>query len=250
MAVGDIDAVLERLEGVIGETVRARSRAGYFAAMYRKVTFAIRKAVVAGRFDDNERMTHLDQVFAQRYLDAYGTWRRGEQPTAAWQAAFNAGRQWRPIIIQQLLVGMNAHINLDLGIAAATVAPGRELAGLRADFERINDILAGLVGGFIAAVSEVSPWIGFLDRFGGRTDQALVRFSIEIARRQAWELATQLAAVPPARWGEHIAARDAATVTLTGTILHPGPILPLGLLLIRLRESNNVPRVIEALGEA
>ena len=44
------------------------------------------------------------------------------------------------------MIGMNAHINLDLGIAAATVAPTpAELEALHADFNRINDVLARLV---------------------------------------------------------------------------------------------------------
>jgi hypothetical protein len=247
MSLAEIDAVLARLDGVIEETIRSRSRAGYFAAMYRKVTVAVRDAIVAGRFEDNARMVRLDRVFADRYLDAYDEWRRGDSPTAAWQAAFDASERWRPIVIQQLLVGMNAHINLDLGIAAATVAPGAELAGLRSDFDLINDVLADLVDGFMASVDQVSPWIGFLDRFGGRTDQAVVAFSIEVARSQAWELAVRLASAPPDTWGDVIAARDSSTARLTKTILAPGPILPVGLFLIRLRESNDVPQVINLL---
>ncbi|MGA9594969.1 MAG: DUF5995 family protein [Acidimicrobiia bacterium] len=248
MAVPDIEVVLERIEGVITETERARSRAGYFAAMYRKVTVAVRDAIVAGRFDDNDRMARLDRVFAERYLDAYDLWRDSGHPTTAWQMAFDASLRWRPIIIQHLLVGMNAHINLDLGIAAATVAPGSELAGLRSDFDLINNILGELVDGFMDAADEVSPWVGLLDRFGGRTDQTLVRFSIEIARRRAWELAVQLANAAPDAWGGIIASRDTATAELAGAILAPGPILPAGLVLIRLRESNDVARVIEVLG--
>jgi hypothetical protein len=247
VSVAGIEVVLQRLEGVIADTISQRSRAGYFAAMYRKVTVAVRDAILAGRFDDPDRMARLDRVFAERYLDAYGAWRSGGPVTDSWSAAFVASRRWRPIIIQQLLVGMNAHINLDLGIAAATVAPGAQLTGLRSDFDVINEVLAGLTDGFMNDVDEVSPWVGFLDRFGGRTDQAFVRFSIEVARRQAWELATQLAASPE-QWDSIIRVRDTATAQFTKTILRPGTILPAGLFLIRLRESNDVTRIIEVLG--
>ncbi len=248
MSVAEIDVVLRRLEVVLDDTIHNRSRAGYFAAMYRKVTVAVRDAVVAGRFADSDRIARLDRVFAERYLDAYDEWRRGGRPTEAWQAAFDASGRWRPIIIQQLLVGMNAHINLDLGIAAATVAPGAQLADLRSDFDLINDVLAELIDSFMDRVEVVSPWVGILDRFGGRTDTAVVRFSIEIARRRAWDLAVALAAASPGEWGGIIAARDSSTAALGRTILSPGPILPAGLLVIRLRESNNVLRVIDLLG--
>jgi hypothetical protein len=247
MAEGDIAEVLERIEGVIGDTVRTGSRAGYFAAMYHKVTVNIRDAIAAGRFEDGDRMARLDRVFAERYLDAYEQWRHGEPTTRSWQKAFDASRRWRPLILQHLLVGINAHINLDLGIAAATVAPGSELAGLRSDFDLINDILGDLVGGFMDAVDAVSPWIGLLDRIGGRTDQALVRFSIDIARRRAWELAVDLAGAEASVWPDTISSRDSATADLSGAILKPGPFLTAGLLLVRVRESNDVGHVIEVL---
>jgi len=50
MSVAEIDLVVERLDVVINETIRSGSRAGYFAAMYRKVTLAVRDAIIAGRF--------------------------------------------------------------------------------------------------------------------------------------------------------------------------------------------------------
>jgi hypothetical protein len=248
MALADIDIVLQRLDDVVAETTLNGDRAGYFAAMYRRVTLAIREAVVAVRFEDGQRMARLDRVFAERYLDAYDQWRAGDEPTVSWQQAFAATRRWRPVIIQHLLVGMSAHINLDLGIAAASVAPGGDLPGLRADFDTVNRVLAELVDGFMDDVNEVSPWIGFLDRIGGRTDQALVRFSIEIARRQAWALAEQLAAASSDQWTDVIESRDRATADFAHPILRPGPQLSTGLLLIRLRESNDVPHVIGVLG--
>jgi hypothetical protein len=144
---------------------------------------------------------------------------------------------------------MNAHINLDLGVAAASVVPGTELAGLRSDFDTINDVLAELIDEFMDDVDRVSPWIGFLDRIGGRSDQAIVRFSIEVARRQAWSLAEELANAAPDEWGEIIDERDHETAGITRTILRPGPILPIGLLVIRLRESNDIRKVIDLLGD-
>ena len=60
--------------------------------------------------------------------------------------AFEAATRWRPIILQHLLLGMNAHINLDLGIAAATVAPREALPSFQHDFDEINVILTGLIG--------------------------------------------------------------------------------------------------------
>lgn len=249
MALDEIDRLIERLGAIVDRAKVESSRAGYFAALYRKVTVAVREGIVAERFENPTLMTELDVVFAHRYVEAHDSWRADEKPTAAWDAAFSAVGRWRPLIIQQLLVGMNAHINLDLGIAAATVAPGDRLHELKNDFFEINRLLGSLVRGVIDDVATVSPWIGALDRIGGRTQDTIVKFSIDVARDEAWRLAEMLAALPADSWHEDVDARDVWTSGFTGHILRPGPFLPIGLLFIRLRESSDVARVIDALGD-
>ena len=142
---------------------------------------------------------------------------------------------------------MNAHINLDLGIAAATVAPGAELKALEGDFMTINAILGRLVDGIAADIAEVSPWIGLLDRIGGRADNALINFSIEVARIEAWELANQIAPLPDSERESVVAARDEWTAGFGDFLLHPHWLLRGGLFAIRSRESNDILRVIDVL---
>lgn len=242
-----IDRVVARLTDIVDWARADASRIGYFAAMYRTVTLGVKAAIEADAFEDSDRMTGLMVVFAERYLDAFERFRAGTGPTEAWQASLEAASHRRPIIVQQLLTGMNAHINLDLAIAAATVCPGAELAPLQRDFYRINQLLGDMIDGFLEAVATVSPWIGFLDAFGGHTDQVLIRFSINRARDAAWTLAGQLAALDRSDWGTPIAARDHWTARFSQSILSPGWMLSTGLLLIRVRESNNVRRVIDVL---
>jgi len=200
----NIDQVIARLETIVAANRAAADRAGFFAAMYLAVTREIKHAIDAGVFEDGARMDRFDQVFAQRYIDAYADYRSGVAPTTAWRVAFDATDDWRPIIVQQLLAGMNAHINLDLGIAAATVAPGEAIGGLKHDFDQINQVLAGMTAGFMADVQAVSPWIKLLDRIGGSGERVVIRWSIDIARDRAWVLATELAALPAEQWSSHL----------------------------------------------
>ncbi len=65
-----IDEIVVDLTEIVERARADKSRIGYFAAMYRKVTLAIKEAIDAGEFDDAERMSLLDVVFAQRYVDA------------------------------------------------------------------------------------------------------------------------------------------------------------------------------------
>lgn len=242
-----IDDVLHELDQILAESLSHGSRLGYFAALYRKVTRKVKEGIESGYFEDGPRMERLDVIFADRYLEALAAYRRGEKPSAAWLLAFEAAGRWRPLILQQLLVGINAHINLDLGIAAATVAPGSSLAALRTDFDRINEILFSLVAEVENTIGEVSPWIALLVRIGGKVDDAIVRFSLKIARNEAWRFAQKLAPLNPDTWGPAIAEKDRLTTLLGEEVLSPGPFLRFGLMFIRMRESNDVRRVIELL---
>jgi hypothetical protein len=243
-----IDAVIATFDDLIPGDIRARSRLGYFAALYRGVTIQVKEGIGAGRFDDGPRMERLDVTFANRYLTALGQFRRGESPSRCWSVAFDAASRWRPLILQQLLLGMNAHINFDLGIAAATVCPGAELASLRHDFDAINTILASMVNQVIDEINEVSPWIKFLDQIDPSADDAVINFSMDRARACAWDFASTLAPMAPEDWGPVLGARDREAAGLGRLIFHPaGLLFKLGLLLIRVRESSDVPRVIAVL---
>jgi hypothetical protein len=145
---------------------------------------------------------------------------------------------------------MNAHINFDLGIAAAEIAPGDELRSLQHDFDEINNILAGLVGQVESEINEVSPWINFLDHIDPRADVAVVNFSMDKARESAWDLATTLAPLSPSPWTPHLALRDLEATALAALVRNPvGLIFKLGLILIRSRESSDVARVIDLLNQ-
>jgi tetrahydromethanopterin S-methyltransferase subunit B len=253
VTITSIDGVLAALDETIARALADGSRLGYFAAIYRNVTAKVREGIQTGFFDDGPRMERLDVVFASRYLDALAAFESGGSGagtpgsvTASWRTAFDAAATARPIILQHLLVGINAHINLDLGIAAATVAPGEQLASLRRDFDRINEILASLMAGIEDEISSLSPWIKLLRRIGGRDGDELVRFSIEIARTQAWAFATELAPLDQAHWSGPIGARDTVVARLGRAVLHPG-LLSVGLAVIGARESKDVRGNIEVL---
>ncbi len=244
--VETITDVLDALDAIIADAMDQGSRVGYFAAIYRKLTAKIAEGIETGFFDDGERMERLGVVFADRYLQAYDAFRAGGSTTRSWARAFEATTSARPIILQHVLAGMNAHINLDLGIAAAEIAPGDALPDLRLDFDRDNEIISTLMDEVARDIGVVSPWIGLLDRLGGRHDDEIIRFSIEAARSAAWRFAVELAPLAREDWGGPIGARDTSVARLGGVVLNPG-LLSLGLLLIRVRESTDVRQVIEVL---
>ena len=242
-----IDDVIDELGRIVSSCRDEKSAAGYFPALYRRVTIGVRDWIRDGRFDDGERMERLDVVFADRYLDAWRTWRGGGTPTRSWVVAFDATRDWAPTTLQHLLLGINAHINLDLGIAAAQVSPPGELPALGDDFGRINALLASMVDDMQERLAEVWPLLRFLDWASGGDDEATVNFSMARARDAAWGFAHRLAALPPADRPAAIDGADAVVAAMGNRIRRPGPLIGTVTRMVRLGELRSRPRVIDLL---
>lgn len=250
MQARDTTDVLEALDGIIAESIRRPSRLGLFAALYRHVTARVRAGIREGAFDDGPRMERFDATFANRYLDAYAAHACGEATSRSWRVAFAAAEDPGLICLQHLLLGMNAHINLDLGIAAAEVCPGDALPGLRRDFDAINDILGDLLGAVQAAIGGVSPLFHVLDALCGSGDEHLASFSMVQARKQAWRSACLLAQLPAAARPLLIGALDQQTAVLGRLLVRPDPLTAGAIAVIRRREPDDVAAVVRALRAA
>lgn len=242
-----IDQVLQELDVIIAGAITGSSRLGFFAALYRQVTLRVKQGIAAGLFDDGPRMAKLDAVFANRYLSALAAWQADGAPSQCWLLAFQAAARDDLIILQHLLLGINAHINLDLGVAAATVCPGAALPGLHADFNRINDILGALTKDVQIALARFSPLIHLLDEVGGAVEDELVNFSVTIARDDAWRHAELLASQTPDQQAATIEVIDDKTTFLGRLIADPGRALTLVPDAVHLAESNDIPAIIAAL---
>ncbi len=89
MRANDIDDVIEALTGIVARARDQADRTGYFAALYRQVTVAVRDAITAGRFDDGQRMSRFDALFGNRYFDALDAWRAAVAAPAAGRSRSN-----------------------------------------------------------------------------------------------------------------------------------------------------------------
>ncbi len=231
-----IDDVINQLAAIVEWSKENDSRMGYFAALYRKVTIQVKKGIVEGHFDDGPRMERLDVIFANRYIHACYQYQTGLTPTQSWVRAFDATERWWPIVLQHLLMGMNAHINLDLGIAAAETVPPDQLKNLKGDFNKINAVLASLVGGVQAELAEIWPVLGILNRYLGNVRESIINFSMEKARDAAWSFAEELSPLTGPSRSVAIAEKDAMFARFSDVILHPGFTLSVVLKIIRLGE--------------
>jgi Family of unknown function (DUF5995) len=239
--------------GELGEAVevcrRAKHRAGYFAALYWRTTKAVRARAESGRFEDRDRMERFANSFAQRYLAAFRAWQSDAPMSESWKLAFDTAAKHRPIVLQHLVLGMSAHINLDLGIVVADMArdaPGG-LTSLRFDFDLINDVLSEELDASQACVDRVSPFIGLADRLGLGSDEALGGFALRVARRGAWQSAEELSKCTVTERDAAIVRRDQAVAKFSSGLVHPGGLLGVAMAVVRVGERHSVPKVIDAL---
>jgi hypothetical protein len=242
-----IDQVIDQLAEIIDWSRKTKSRLGYFAALYRKVTIKVKEGIAENFFDDGERMERLDVIFANRYLAAVEAYRNNAQPTNCWIYSFQVAKQRWPIVLQHLLLGMNAHINLDLGIAAARTVPSTELPSLHEDFNRINKILTGLVGDVQNDLAQIWTILRLMNRYLGNTQTAIINFSMEKARDNAWSVAERLAPLAGSAQKDEIAKLDAEVAAFAQVIRHPGIVGSAVSGLIRLGERGSIPKKINIL---
>ena len=229
----------------------ARGRAdrrGWFTAMYRQTTTAVRARIVAGEFDDPERMGRFVERFAARYLGPFHDWQDGRPVPRCWRLAFAAGPD--KLILQHLLLGMNAHVNLDLAVVAAETCPGDEIKSLHDDFMRVNDILGALLPRVRGCIGRFSPLLDVIDRIGGGDDDEVLNFSIRVARNEAWSQALVLAATDdPGRRAQLIESLDRGVAVLGKLVASPGGLLQRAVDLVAATESDDVVAVMDALGQ-
>jgi Family of unknown function (DUF5995) len=250
MQAANIAQVLEHLESLVADFEAQGSRLGFFAALYRQVTLEVKKGIERGFFDDGPRMDRFDTTFANRYFAALDALQSGGMPTRSWKVAFTAMEQPQEIILQDLLVGINAHVNLDLPIAAALICPGDAIQGLQGDFDKINQILASLIQGVESVIARFSPLIELLEKVGGKDAAEALNFSIDVARQDAWTHAVILAHQRPALQALTIEALDGKVSFLGRLIANPTGLVGKAVELIRLTESDDVVAVTEALDNA
>lgn len=242
-----IDEVITQLTAIVAWAKQNNSRIGYFAALYRKVTLQVKKGIEQNEFDDGPRMERLDVIFANRYIEACYQYQTGRMPAKSWARAFDATQQWWPVVLQHLLLGMNAHINLDLGIAAAETVPPHQLQNLKGDFDKINGVLASLVGGVQDELAQIWPILGFLNRFLGSAQTILINFSMEKARDAAWSFAEELSPLSGEQRRQAIAEKDEMMALFSNVISHPGVTGSVVTKLIRLGERGTTRQRIEIL---
>lgn len=243
--VSDPREVVPALETIIDRCQSEGNPIGFFAALYRLTTIKILDAVEREEFEDNPRMERMDLNFANRYLAAIEAHFNGEKASQAWEATFEAAADPKVTVLQHLFLGMNAHINFDLGVAAAVTCPQDKIFNFENDFNQINSVLESLFGVVCQDLHEVWPPLKIFDKFGKPLENIVLSIGMESERRLAWEKAVVLAQSTEEHFKEACKEIDNDTYRIGERILHPGFLLKPLFRLVKSEEKGTVAEQIE-----
>jgi hypothetical protein len=244
-----INEVIQFLDEIIESSKQEQSAIGLFTTLYREVTLKIKEGIDNGSFQDGPRMEKLDVIFANRYLNAYYQYQAKQKPSECWEFSFQKGEIFWPIVVQHLLLGINAHVNLDLGIASAQVSTVENIETLKSDFDQINTILSNLVESVEKCLIKIWPTLTIILKFSGKIDNFFIDFSMKTARDGAWKFANEFVALPENQREATIQERDIKITKIARLISNPGYLVSGVFKFIRLFEKGTVAQKIIDLGK-
>lgn len=242
-----IDEVLKRLDEIIIWAEVNQSTMGYFAVLYRRMTLAVKIGIENNQFEDGTRMEKLDVAFANRYFEAFQLVQKKMATTKSWHSAFQATKSNEITVIQHLLLGINAHINLDLGIAASNISKKEDILKLEKDFKQINTIISALIDDTKLQLSKIwLPFRIFTSLLKTESD-GVINFSIKVARTFSWENAKILTNLAENNRPNHINEMDKNVAFLASKIVNPKWFMSTILWFIRKGEAGTVNEKIQFL---
>ena len=231
---GGIDALIDRMEGLLAP-LEARGDPGrYFLATYLRTTRAVKEELERGGFRDTGWVERWDVAFADLYLDALEVAGAGRRPPEPWAVAFGAAAQDRLPPLRHVLLGMNAHINYDLAQSLLAVISEPEfddpalLADRRADHEHIDQVLVARVGAEDTELEALSGPRSRTDRLLQPLNRLATKRFLRESRAKVWantRLLDSARRAGPAAYATRLAELERLAATRVADLMAPGQVV-------------------------
>ena len=148
------EAALEGMRALEQALRSRRDRRAIFLTAYVVITREIGRRIEQGSFQDSRWTSRYLVSFADLYRQALADFESGNlnKVPRAWVTSFNISKSGTGLLMQDLLCGINAHINHDLALALDQVSidPDREVK--YQDHTAVNQVLS-------AATSELKQQV-------------------------------------------------------------------------------------------
>ena len=170
-------------------------RRAIFLSVYALTTYKVGVQVDAGYFNDTVWIEEYQLEFANQYRRAFYDYESGNRSKVpkVWRVAFDASKSGNTLIVQDILLGMNAHINFDLAYTLRDVDIKNNRSAKYEDHNLVNNVLSDIVGDITVALSEIyGSNYAAIDVALGDIDDQLIGTGMVAAREQAWNNARKL----------------------------------------------------------
>jgi len=189
----------DAVEGLAALEVRYRERndrRAIFLTLYGVVSAEMQARVAARAFEDNAWVERYTVTFANLYREALASYEARElsRVPKSWRLCFDAAVAGTGLVLQDVLLGVNAHVNHDLPLALSTISIEPDRAQRYRDHSAVNAVLASVTERATERLAATyAPGLTAMDDCAGSIDEILSAFSLEVARESAWEGAVSLA---------------------------------------------------------
>ncbi len=207
--------IAQHMQTQVAQWQQTGDRRAIFLQCYAMMTGNMLDGVADGRFHDGPWVTHLLHHFANYYFDALAAYDAGDPCTAVWTVAHDAATKRRANVLQNLFLGVNAHINYDLALTVydllheewPNLSPMQRQFRYK-DYCLVNAIIAETIDAVQDEVVEhQSPLMALIDWLGGPVDEFIVAELITHWREDVWRYAQEMLAAPDE--GERAQVRQA-----------------------------------------
>lgn len=213
-----------------------------FLDCYRLMTANMLIALDQDEFSDQAWVGTLLHRFADYYFDALDAYERDDPATPPiWRMTHQIARSNGALVLQHLMLGVNAHINYDLVLTLADLLEP-EWAALDAeqrrqryaDHSHVNLVIARTIDTVQdQVITRLTPAFFVVDRLLGRVDEWSTARLINVWRDTVWHRAVEILDSPGvsarAAIRHHV---EEVTLRRAHTILQPASIPALRALLV------------------
>lgn len=188
-SMADVRDRLAQLESLL---LAQSDRRAVFLTIYTEMTAATIREIDAGSFIHPAWMERYLIQFAEYYRRAFRDYERGAMSEVPdpWIVAFGTALRGDALVMQDALLGINAHINYDLALTLSDIGLDPDRPDKYADHTRVNEILHRLVSVQQELLSRrYAPGLSRVGEQFGTLDDMAASLGLRTAREQAWRVA-------------------------------------------------------------
>ena len=199
--MSELHQILDRMTRQIQDWETTANRRAIFLSCYKQMTQNMLAGIDAADFHDPPWVNQLLHRFAEYYFNALVHYEAHDGATPlVWQQVHDSANRVETLVIQNLILGVNAHINYDLVLTLVDLLQA-EWENLQpalrqqryADYCLVNDVIGRTIDTVQDTVIERwSPLMDVVDKLLGRLDEWLISHLITHWREKVWQQAVQV----------------------------------------------------------